>query len=51
MHFGTTSMPVEEEYDGEHTIPDNYGCSKDKRPKLKQIVFGIGSNHGVHFSI
>lgn len=45
-------MSVEGAYDhGEKdALNVTYGYSKDKRPDLKQIVFGIGSNHeGIPF--
>ncbi len=52
VHFDTTSMSVEGEYNGEEedAISVTYGYSKDKRPDLKQIMFGVGSNHeGIPF--
>jgi transposase len=52
IHFDTTSMSVEGEYseEEEDAIRVTSSYSKDKRPDLKQIVFGISSNHeGIHF--
>jgi transposase len=52
VHFETTSMSVEGEYNGEEgdTICVTYGYSKDKGPDPKQIMFGIGSNReGIPF--
>lgn len=46
VYSDATSMSVQGEYDGEEedAIDVTYGFSKNKRPDLKQIVFGIGSN-------
>lgn len=52
IQFNTTTMSMQGECDAEEedAICITYGYSKDKRPDLKQIVFGIGSNHeGIPF--
>ncbi len=47
LHADTTSVSVHGEYEGEPDDPVflTHGYSKDRRPDLKQFLFGLGTTH------
>ncbi|MCB9765445.1 MAG: IS1634 family transposase [Alphaproteobacteria bacterium] len=45
LHLDTTTVSVYGEYDADEELALTHGFSKDKRPDLKQLVFGL-SVHG-----
>ncbi|WP_180954856.1 IS1634 family transposase [Bacillus sp. V3-13] len=50
-HFDTTSLPVQGIYETagseESPLKIEFGHSKDRRPDLKQLMFGLGSVEGI----
>ena len=42
VHIDSTSLSLYGIYDQQHSPTPTYGYSKDKRPDLKQLVFGLG---------
>ncbi len=47
LHFDTTSISVYGAYEDADQLRITYGFSKDRRPDLKQFIFGLGTCRGL----
>lgn len=47
LHFDTTSFSFYGAYEGGGSLGIVHGYSKDRRPDLKQIHFGMGTANGI----